>query len=258
MWALRWGALGAVAAVLAIPVTIVAGLWDGNASDDRAAVSSTDRAPSAHIEVQQYPENAIFPVSVGDLPTPPDFVPDPEDQQESHCLEWEAWLKSHRAAMLSNPALAISAPAQAAATVTAVRVVVFRSERPRETVFVPCHEGAGGYEPTYLQLDLRRPHQRPVLFEDARGGELGPIPDAVFTVPAGRTETLALTPTDPRAGRGTFYEWGVELTVIVDRVRRTVELGTAETPFRTWLGDLRGPTVEYEMPRRQWTTTPGS
>lgn len=242
-----------MAGVVAVVLAVLELTGNSDSSTQRDPPPANRGTPSARVSVHQSPENAVFPVAPERLPTPPRYVPDPEPQQESHCVDWAKWLRSQRAAMLSNPGVAVDAPAQTAASVRDVRVRVHHVERPTTATVVQCHEGAGGEEATYLDLQLDRPDKPPVLVDYQKGGEIGSMPDAVFTVPAGRTETLSLR----ALGRpGTFYEWSVEVDVVVDKVTRTEKLGSADLPFRSWIGDLPGRRADYDVSTSRWEPVP--
>jgi hypothetical protein len=114
--------IGALAAVIAIPVAIVLAVI-GGADNPQPTASGTasgpDRAstvPSARIEARIAASNTMVPVAAADLPTPPAYVPDGPETQESHCEEWGAWLQEQKGAPLAPPSLSVSAPAAAAAS----------------------------------------------------------------------------------------------------------------------------------------------
>jgi len=246
-----------VLAALAVLVSTIGVYWQLRGGDDpgqqRGSATQPTPRPAATVELDQTPENAVFALPSDELPTPPDYVPDGPDAQESHCAEWAEWLNDQPAAQSSDPRIMVSAPAAAAATITAVRTRIFKATRPKAT-FVRCHEGAGGYEPTYLQIDLDAPDRRPVLTKEMEGDEIGPLPDAVFTVGPGRTEYLALIAT----GKANwFYEWAVEVDVMVDGRRRTVELGSERRPLRTWSGSHGLERVDYDPAAQAWVPVGG-
>lgn len=238
------GALAAAAAVVGLILVLIK-------DEDTPPTATTTSALRSVIALEQAPNNAVVPIAVSDLSTPPRYERD-VNSQEAHCGEWAAWLESQRAASFSAPALKVSAPAGAAVTVTSVRVKIHRVEQPPEASMIMCVYGAGGYEPTYVRIDLRRPSKAPTLSQEEKGGEIGPIPNAVFTVAPGRTERLEL-----QAGGepGVLYEWGVEVDVTVDQRTETIAFGTASKPLRSWSVDAPSP-VDYDPATQQWRPAP--
>lgn len=247
-WTAAQAVAGAVAAVAAVAGVVVLLAKD----DDTGSPSTTPSALRAVITRQESRNNALVPIAVLDLPTPPRYERKSSPQQQAHCGDWVDWLESQRAASYSPPAMNVSAPAETAVTITSMRVKIHRVERPPAVSMIMCVYGAGGYEPTYVTIDLSRPESPPTLSEDEKGGEIGPIPNAVFTVAPGRTETLEL---QAHGEPGMLYEWGVDLDVTVNQRTEKVTFGTPQKPLRSWSVD-DPPQVDYDPKTQQWRPAP--
>ncbi|MDP9414859.1 MAG: hypothetical protein M3Q08_12420 [Pseudomonadota bacterium] len=238
----RWFQGGAlILAALAIIVPLAVG-------SRGSPPASSPRIPSAKIETPKGVGNSVLPTPVSDLSSPPRYEPEPEDAPELHCDVWQRWLEQQRAANWAAPWLKVSAPPQAPASITAVRVQIYRTEEPQGVTSVMCDHGAGGLVDNSLRLRLDRPRRSPVLFSHEGSRRVGTMPGAVFRVGRGDSEYLWLLP----QGRfGVFYEWGVKVDVVVDRRTRTDVYGTQEKPFRTWVGKTPTP-VDFDLGTRAW------
>jgi hypothetical protein len=234
-----WQAIAAIAAVAA--VVIPAALW----LIDRAAPPASPSVPPPAVRLNVLPWNAAVPLAPAELPEPPPYAAD--EDGDNHCSGWEKWLYRLGAAFLQSQDVQVSAPAASPATVTAIRVKVFRKFRPEVVSAVICLNGGGGYEPTSVLFDLDRPHE-PVELESESLPRPIEIPGGVFTVGAGRTEGMLLYPSNAKRY---FYEWGLEFDVVVDRKKHTIPVGSREEPIRTWTGPMSA-QVDYDFAEGRW------
>jgi hypothetical protein len=208
---------------------------------------SRPSVPHAQIALVPSAHNAVIPKSIRELPAPPTY---PADQIGDHCgAWWNTWFVEQGAAEQWVPTIEISAPANADITVANARVRVFKSYKPADLSYVKCLSGAGPYSGTRLNVDLDHPNAKPTIVADDGRDQPLSIPNAVINIDRGHTEYVAVYP----RGGDQFYEWSLELQLVVDQRSSTVVYGSQDKPLRSWLGvDNNHAAYDYDYSTNSW------
>jgi hypothetical protein len=216
--------------------------------------SHTAAVAQAKVTLVTNTRNAVIPTSVAELSAPPVYPP---AQAGDHCAAWWAnWLPQQHAAQADiDPLVQISAPASADVTVTDARVQVYRTYKPANLSSVTCVTGAGPRIGTLLKVDLDRPHAKPIIVaDDGRFEPLLSIPNAVINVDPGHTEYIDV---NPQGTTTLFYEWSVQLTVVVDQRSQTFAFGSPRRPLVSWLGTAQITSYDYDFTTHAWKPVAG-
>jgi hypothetical protein len=149
-------------------------------------------------------------------------------------LWWKRWFIQENAAPVEGyPLIEISAPGEAAVTITSARVRVYSSSDRRKASLLICNKGAGVVPGTLLTPDLADPSAVPTIVSDTGSNVPLSMPDAVITIPAGHTEFVRVT---PRGMRDRLYRWSLTLTIVVNQRSKTYSFGSAKHPLFSWSG----------------------
>ena len=127
--------------------------------------------------------DAVIANPIANIAAPPAYRP---SSTTDHCrLWWQSWLPRQSAAgMPWGLSIQISAPSDAAATVTTATVHVYRSYKPKKASVIQCDHSnrlSNGIPvpATHLMLDLAHPHATPTFTTEPpptriRGGASAP------------------------------------------------------------------------------------
>jgi hypothetical protein len=209
--------------------TILGGLVLGWFSSPNSGIP----VPRALVKLINYPLNAVIPDPISKVPVPPTY---PIDEETDHCdIWWGNWF-IREGASPDPPSLIIqvSAPVSADVTVIAARARIFHAYKPKATSFIECTGGGGPIPGTLLNIDLAHPDAAPTIVSDIGTAVPLSMPGAVINIDPGHTEYINVVP----HGTGRFYDWSVELTVIVDQHTESIVLGSPQHPLRSWLGPI--------------------
>jgi hypothetical protein len=232
------------AGIVAVPIAIIGivlAVVSAGGDDHRS------QRLKARVAVLPTDSNAVVPKAVADLPAPPSYR-EALGVDRCHSL-WLAWLPSQRAAPVGQPpAVQLSAPRNANVAVTAARARVFRSYAPRHVTEIRCTLGAGPVPGTRIDLNLDRPGEPPTIVSESGRDVPLSLQRAVIDIPRGQTQPVAVY----SHGRKRFYEWSVELELVVDQRPQRVVLGSPGAPLRSWLGALPSPVYDFDARTHQW------
>jgi len=106
-----------------------------------------------------------------------------------------------------------------------------------------------------LNVNLSHPNARPTIVVGSSSGVVasGPakkqtMPSAVVNISPGHTEYIQLI----TLGKGWYYEWSIQLQVVIDQRTVFFTFGSAKHPLSTWLGDLPSLGYDYSVTKHGW------
>jgi hypothetical protein len=106
-----------------------------------------------------------------------------------------------------------------------------------------------------LNVNLSHPNARPTIVVGSSSGVVAsgpakkqPMPGAVINISPGHTEYIQLI----TLGRGWYYEWSIQLQVVISQRTELFTFGTAKHPLTTWLGALPSLGYDYSATKHGW------
>lgn len=271
-----WQGVGALAAILAIIVSIVIAFLaqQGDSVETRTQVNRdggcavqgdgniVQCAPTAQPKSMgsvkftwaQGAAGFLFKGAAEDLPKPPPY---PAEEINGHCDEWERWRRAEpRVYEVMNQAeLSMIGTRIDSVAIREVRTQVFRKiPLSKPYVFVTCTRGAGLDAGFYIENTLK---DNTTTYQDASGEARHPMPPASAHLgKSGFTSGLVLI----NSSTDYLYDGKVIIKVVINGVEREYQYGTDAQPLR-WVGgglDRYGKaetalqTYDWDLGQKTW------